>query len=306
MATAKNMSFILRIGLLLLCLLSFASQADTPLLWNQKAVADNCPLRSEAVWVKYPGGVACIRYFSAGRMQNAPLVVVVFRGDRVPFIRRDPRTIPANTAAAQRRQAEKLSVRIGLPVMIVARPGTYGSSGNHYRRRQPAEFLALNAALDSLRERYHIQQFILSGHSGGATAASALLTLGRRDIRCAILTSGAWDLLNRADALRKERGEKRASGKDITGLPRPYDPLYHIAGMVKQPQRRILVVGNAQDRITPYMLQIKFAQAVREKGHRVTLIQWPAWPPEYHNLKGNPGIKYAIKCKTAGLAQRRP
>jgi len=299
------MSLILRFALVFLCLLSFASQADAPLLWNQKARAANCPLYTDAVWIKYKGGVACIRYFAAGNLQNAPLVIVVFRGDRVPFIRRDPATIPANTPAAQRRQAAKMSVQTGLPVVIVARPGTYGSSGNHYRRRQPAEFLALNAALDSLRARYQIKKFILTGHSGGATAASALLTFGRRDIRCAILTSGAWDLLNRAEALRKERGEKSNVGKDITGLRQPYDPLYHVEGIIQDPQRLIMVVGNLLDKTTPFNLQVKFAQVLREHKHRVLLIEWPAQGPEYHNLKGSPGIKYVDKCKSAGLAKRR-
>lgn len=296
---------LLRFAIVFLCILSFATQADTPLLWNQKAYAPNCPLRSQALWVTYKGGADCIRYFSAGNLQDAPLVVVIFRGDRETWIRRDPRTIPANTATAQRRQAARMHARTGLPVVIIARPGTYGSSGNHYRRRQPAEYLALNAAVDGLRERYHIKNFILSGHSGGATAASALLTFGRRDIRCAILTSGAWDLLNRAEAQRKLRGEKSDAGKDLTGLRHPYDPLYHIDGIIHDPQRLIMVIGNLQDKTTPFNLQVKFAQALRENNHRVLLIEWPALPPVYHNLKGNPGIKYVDRCKSAGLAKRR-
>ncbi|MGP3591325.1 alpha/beta hydrolase family protein [Vagococcus sp. WN89Y] len=275
------------------------------MLWNQKARAENCPLHADALWVKYKGGVACIRFFSAGNLQYAPLVMVIFRGDRVPFIKRNPGTIPANTPTAQRRQAARLSAQAGMPVVIMARPGTYGSSGNHYQRRQPAEFLALNAAMDSLRARYHIKKFILNGHSGGATAASALLTFGRRDIRCAILTSGAWDLLNRAEALRKERREKSDVGKDVTGLRQPYDPLYHIEGITQDPQRLVMVVGNLLDKTTPFNLQLKFAHALRENKHRVLLIEWPAYPPEFHNLKGSPGIKYVDKCKTARLAKRR-
>lgn len=299
------MSFILHTGALILFLLSVTVYADTPLLWNQKAVRANCPISTDEVWVNYEGGVDCIRYFSAGNLQSAPLVVVVFKGDRTPYIRRDPKLIPANTAAAQRKIAQRLRKQTGLPVVIIARPGTYGSSGNHYHRRQRSEFLALNATLDRLRERYNIQQFILTGHSGGATAASALLTFGRKDIRCAILTSGAWDLLNRAEALRRERGEPSDVGKDVTGLANPYDPLYHIDTITPDPQRRIWVIGNLQDHFTPFELQVKFARELREKKHRVTLVEWPAYPPEYHNLKGNLGVKYVKQCKTAGVAKRR-
>jgi predicted esterase len=299
------MSFPLRIGIITCFFLSFFVYADTPLLWNQKAVNNNCPMTADEVWVKYDGGVDCIRYFSAGNMQNVPLVVVVFLGDRVPFIKRDPKIIPANTAAAQRKIAQKFSIQTGLPVVIVARPGTYGSSGNHYNRRQRAEFLALNATLDHLRQQYTIGAFILTGHSGGATAASALLTLGRNDIRCAILTSGAWDLLNRAEALRKERGESSDAGKDVTGLANPYDPLYHVDNIIQDPQRQIFVIGNLQDRVTPFELQVKFARALRDKNHRVTLIERPAYPPEYHNLKGNQGLTYVKQCTSAGVAKRR-
>lgn len=298
------MSFQLRIGIITLFFLSISVYADIPLLWNQKAISSNCPITADEVWVKYDGGVDCIRYFAGGNMQNAPLVVVVFLGDRVPFIKRDPETIPANTATAQRKIAQKFSIRTGLPVVIVARPGTYGSSGNHYNRRQRAEFLALNATLDRLRQQYNIGQFILAGHSGGATAASALLTLGHTDIRCAILTSGAWDLLNRAEVLRKERGERSDAGKDITGLVNPYDPLYHVDNIPPDPQRQILIIGNLQDQITPFELQVKFARALRDKHHRVALIETPAYPPEYHNLKGNQELKYVKQCTSARMAKR--
>lgn len=298
------MPFPLRIGIITLFFLSAVVYADMPLLWNQKALGSNCPITTDEVWVKYNGGADCIRYFAGANIQNAPLVVVVFLGDRVPFIRRNPATIPANTATAQRKIAQKFSKQTGLPVIIVARPGTYGSSGNHYRRRQRAEFMALNATLDALRQQYHIGQFILTGHSGGATAASALLTFGRDDIRCAILTSGAWDLLNRAEALRKERGERSDKGKDVTGLANPYDPLYHVDTIVPDPQRQIFIIGNLQDRVTPFELQVKFARALRERHHRVALVELPAYPPEYHNLKGNQEIKYVKQCKSAGMAKR--
>ena len=139
---------------------------------------------------------------------------MIFKGDRVSLIKRPPQEIPANTADAQRRQAQAIFRRTGLPTLIIARPGTYGSSGNHYRRRQVEEFRALNAAVDAIKARYAIQRFILSGHSGGATAASALLTFGRRDIDCAVLTSGAWGLLERAERMRKEEDRKAADHKN--------------------------------------------------------------------------------------------
>lgn len=93
-------------------------------------------------------------------------MVVVLKGDRVSQIKRPPETIPGNTATDQRRQARAIMRQTGLPTIIIARPGTYGSSGNHYHRRRAEEFRAINAALDAIKARYGIQRVILNGHSG--------------------------------------------------------------------------------------------------------------------------------------------
>lgn len=289
-------------ALFLLLFASVVAHGDTPLLWNQPANPQTCPVGDDAVWVQYVGGTACIRYFSAGTLRNAPLALVMFKGDRVSLIKRPPQEIPANTADAQRRQAQAIFRRTGLPTLIIARPGTYGSSGNHYRRRQAEEFRALNAAVDAIKARYAIQRFILSGHSGGATAASALLTFGRRDIDCAVLTSGAWGLLERAERMRKERGEPSAPELDGTGLANPWDPLDHIAEIANDPTRLILVIGNRQDRNTPFDLQTRFAQALLEQGHRVKQLERPAVAPEYHDLQGNPEVNAIALCPHQGPA----
>ncbi|WP_073971232.1 prolyl oligopeptidase family serine peptidase [Kluyvera intermedia] len=287
-----------RIAVFILCLsISLSAWASPPLLWNQPAVEAQCPLQQQALWVNYAGGNACIRYFSAGHLTSAKNVVVVLSGDRDTLMRRDPADIPNNTVEALNLQAQKLSEKIGLPVIILARPGTYGSSGNHAKRRQRAEFMAVDAALTSLRERYGMQNFILSGHSGGATAAAAILTLGRQDIRCAILTSGAYGLLERAERLRVIRGEKSQRDKDINGLANPYDPLEHISGIVADPKRHILIIGNLQDRVTPFDLQVKFATALRAKGHWVSLIEWPAVAPQFHQLKSSPLRQNLQQCE---------
>lgn len=270
--------------------------ASTPLFWNQLAVERNCPLNQQAVWVNYDGGHDCIRYFPAGDLQGAANVLVVLYGDRDSLMRRDPATIADNTLEAQNQKAQQLSKRVRLPVIILARPGTYGSSGNHAQRRQRAEFLAIDAALTRLREQYGIQKFILSGHSGGATAAAAVMTLGRQDISCAILSSGAYGLLERAARLRALRGEPGQPNKDLTGFANPYDPLDYIMNITKDAKRHILVIGNLQDHVTPFDLQVKFAAALRTQGHWVSLIEWPAIAPQFHNLKSNMLLHNLQQC----------
>lgn len=273
-----------------------AGDNHLPLVWNAKPDQPACAITENAVWVRYSGGQDCIRYFTSGNIHDAALVIVVLRGDRVNWVRRDPATIPDNTVAAQQRQAKQLAKRTGFPVIIMARPGTFGSSGNHFKRRQAAEFLALNAALDVIRQRYNLHKIVLSGHSGGATAAAALLTLGRSDVACAVMTSGAYGLLERAQMLRAEAGRKPKVGFDTTGLAAPYDPLEHIAGIVSDPDREIFVIGNLADRITPYILQRRFAQTLDANAHKVKLLMYRASPPDYHNLRDDIGLKTAVQC----------
>lgn len=274
---------------------------EEPLRWNVPAEQADCPVGDTAVWSRYDGGRECIRYFAAGRLDHAPVAMIVLRGDRRGWIRRDPATIPRNSVHAQQAYVAGLAKQFGLPVILVARPGTFGSSGNHFHRRQAEEFLALDGALDEIREIYRINRFVLVGQSGGATAAAALLTLGRTDISCAVLTSGAYDLLERAEFLRKQNGYPSRPGRDTTGLQRPYDPLAHVNGIASDEDRLIMVVGSLEDRLTPFRFQKKFADAIKARGHRVHLIEHPAPPPLHHSLD-KVGLETAAECATRARA----
>jgi hypothetical protein len=72
-----------------------------------------------------------------------------------------------------RRALDRLAQRSGLDFIYVARPGVFGSSGNHENRRRLLEFLVLNHAVDLIKERYRYEQLVLAGQSGGATVVAA-------------------------------------------------------------------------------------------------------------------------------------
>lgn len=234
--------------------------------------------------------------FAAGVIDKAPQVVVLLRGDRQMFVRRDPSDIPSNTVSDQEKLALKAMARVGVPVISVARPGTYGSSGDHLSRRQKSEFDAINATLDAIRDRYHIGRFALVGHSGGATAVGAMLTYGRKDISCAIIESGAFDLIERARILRVQNDREAKPGLDTTGLANPYDPIDHIDGIAADPTRKIIVMGDPRDTVTPYQLQKKFADLIHSKGHDVVMLDINARAPHYHNPGPNPSLDMVARC----------
>lgn len=280
-------------------------RAEAPLLWNQPADWANCPVSSSAVWAEYDSGHECIRYFAGGAVDHAPTVIILFRGDRHKAARREPEEIPDNTAEVQEDIAERIAQQLGFPVIVVARPGTYGSSGNHFRTRRRPEFLALNAALDEIKERYRIGRFVLYGHSGGATTGAALLTMGRIDISCAVLTSGAFSLVERGRLFDEQMGRPPIDRLNSETYSDLYDPLDHVEGIVHDPQRRILIIGNENDRITPFAFQKAFADRLKTAGHKVQLINYPAVEPDFHNLKNAFGLKMAARCARVGMAGGR-
>jgi pimeloyl-ACP methyl ester carboxylesterase len=266
---------------------------DEVLHWNQPAVRENCPEgRFGFLWVQPVEGPACIRYFASSDIEGARVAIVQFSGDRDAVMDQPPARISGNTEALRTTDAQRNRDRAGVPWIFVARPGTYGSSGNHRQRRQPVEFHALDAALDALMQRHRIQRLVILGHSGGATAGAALLTLGRTRVACAVLTSGAYGLLERARLL----GRSRDGRTDTTGSTRFYDPLDHVDGVVSDPARRIVLIGNREDENTPFALQERFAEALQPAGHRVEIRTAAAEPPDFHDLKDRAGPNAAAAC----------
>lgn len=280
----------------LLMALASASAAAEPLTWSAPADRATCPAGPTALWIEPPDGPECVRYFSSGILDGAPVVLVYLRGDRQMFIGRQEADIPDNTAEAQERFADTLAKRVPVPVVVLERPGTYGSSGDHRKRRQKQEFDAINAAVDALKAAHHIGRLALLGHSGGATAVAALLTYGRKDIACAVIESGAFDLLERARLLRARNDRVAKPGRDTTGLSAPYDPLQHLDGVVHDSTRSIIVAGDPQDQVTPYPFQQEFADRLRDDGNRVILTQISGRAPSFHNPGMAPGLMMMSRC----------
>jgi hypothetical protein len=292
---------MIRDRLVVFCVLCFLravafADGDTPLLWNSAPDRQNCPDTASYLWIGHADGMDCVRYFAGRDLNDAPVVIVIFSGDRDRIMRRSPDEILNNTRRSKESVAAKLSKQAGIPVLILARPGTYGSSGDHRKRRQLREFLALEGALSTLKLRYRVGQYVLLGHSGGATAAAAMLTLGRADILCAVLTSGAFDLLERSRRRAFSTGKSPPINRDAIGLVTLYDPLYEVDGIVSDASRRIYVLGNSRDSVTPFDLQKKFADAVARAGHQVELHEVEARGPRFHDLLSNKGMKTASNC----------
>jgi hypothetical protein len=253
------------------------------LLGGKRTSREECNATRDAVWVEHREGTECIRYFPSSNVVGAKQAVLFFPGDQL-----DGRFVIAgaykdNRASVQRANAETLAKVNDVPYILVARPGTYGSSGRHAERRLPKEYLSLNAAVDVIKARYGFEQVLLGGQSGGAAAVGALLTLGRTDVACAVASSGVYDAVARAADLALRSG-RQPNGCDVTGYCGSYNVTDHVDGVAKSEGRRIFIIGDPEDTNTAFKYQRAFAEKLMAAGHAVVLAEGEATGPQRHSL----------------------
>jgi pimeloyl-ACP methyl ester carboxylesterase len=246
-----------------------------------------CSALPEAVWIVVDGRGDCIRYYSGGLKSGSNSTVLVwFHGD---VLRRRHAQGDFFTTTAQevigygnnRPQALRTAMtawarEFGRPAIFVGRPGAYGSSGDHTQRRQPREIALLDKAIEALKVRHRIGEFIMAGQSGGGGVTAALLA-HRSDIVCAVMTSGALAV--------RERIRMKRWPADATGANTFYDPIEHVDKITGHPRLRIFVVGDPRDKQVPFATQQKYHEALKARDLPTFLIR--AKSPEtkqFHSL----------------------
>jgi len=274
--------------------------SELDLQWGKTISRSECSRLRHAVWVEHVRGNECIRYYPSPAVEAAnpasPVkqAILFFHGDRLAGSRPSSdyaTTTPQNLLDLVRRNEADYHV----PFIVVARPGVYGSSGNHRERRRINEFLSLNAAVDVIRQRHGLEQIILAGQSGGSTAGAALLTLGRKDVKCAALGSGNYAVNALAEIKQIKMGKPPRSGCDITGYCDAYDVIEHTDGIAAAPGRRILVIGDPQNQNTVFEQQRAFYDNLRQAGHRAELIEVEGRGKERHNTT-HATYRLAARC----------
>lgn len=98
----------------------------------------------------------------------------------------------------------------------------------------------------------------------------------RDGIVCAVPTSGVLSVRLRSD--------HHDWPTDITGYRDYFDPVDHVDLIIKDPRRRIFVVGDPRDLNTPFHTQRAYADAVKAAGHEIRLIKAQASGKSFHSL----------------------
>jgi predicted esterase len=278
----------------------FKSQgADT--LGGADALAGSpaaCEATVHRVWVKVDDHAACIAYHPTRNLVGAGEAVVFFEGDIPSGFRRDG----ARLASYLRKLMsflDSLAERHRVAYIVVARPGTFGSTGSHDERRKSHHVHTVSAAVDAIVARHGLRRIALAGQSGGATMAAALVTLGRKDVACAALGSGGYDLAAMLDWHSERLGLEATHREHPARLADRFNVMDRIGGIAEDKTRRILVIADRQDRVTPFAQQRRFAEAVQAAGHDVQLLEAEGRGAERHGL-AHAALPAAAVCLKGG------
>jgi pimeloyl-ACP methyl ester carboxylesterase len=235
-----------------------------------------CLSQPRRVWVALDEGAECIAYIAPAGGVKGETAVVYFEGD---VSEEDGRPEHASRMlAGYQLRVSKAQSQFGLPFIVIARPGLLGSSGFHLIGGRRDEGEAMSAAIDALKQRYGLRRFALAGQSGGARIIAQLLVLGRRDVLCAAMASGAYGI-----PLAKGGGQVPTNIFGEAG--RKYlVPMHHADGIVASADRRTFVIGDPRDQRTPFAGQREWADKMRALGHHALLLEAVAQDSEHHGL----------------------
>jgi len=242
-----------------------------------RATREQCEKLGNAVWAATTeGDSACLKYWAAGFPAGGTnrRAVAYFSGDAWEGLARgSPADYLKSSNEQEAASAREWAGRLGMPYIFLARPGTFGASGDHMQRRRPAESRVISAALDMLKARMGISEWVVAGYSGGGHVTSSLVTL-RNDIVCAV-PGGApssprlrWQLLNVT--------------RDSTGYEDSYEPTEHLRKEAVHPRLRIFVLGDPRDRVGVWPAQMVMADKARERGIAVAVVEAKGIAPTFH------------------------
>jgi dienelactone hydrolase len=252
------------------------------------ATKEQCDRVENAVWAQTAElGQACLRYWASGFSNTSSnRAVVYFAGDCWHYSKGLENGCREQTTARLKANAESSSKQLGVPYVVFARPGVFGSSGDHMQRRRPAESKLISAGLDALKKRLKIDEFVLAGQSGGGHVTASLITL-RSDVVCAVPASAPSSPRIRWQTLKWTR--------DATGYEDSYEPHEHLDKSRMHPKLRVFVLGDPNDKEAVWASQTVLADKLRAAAVPVDVLTGEGVGTKAHGL-GKSAITVAGWC----------
>lgn len=258
------------------------------------AAQTDCEQHDKRLWVTHGGTTACLRYFGELPPSGAEAVQIYLTGD-LPL--GDIWTIYESfTPQKLERLTSTITSKGGIPTMMIARPGTFGSSGNHSEIKENVseEAMLINAAIDAVKTQTGVRWVSLIGQSGGGQIAAYLLTQ-HDDLHCVALTSTPLSLKH-AEA----NWDRPYSFAEYAA--EFWDPLSNIGEIERNERLKITVISDKRDLIVPYDGAAAYVEAAVRSGLAARLIDGKATDKNAHGLTLE-GFKAAIECGHEESAQ---
>jgi CRP-like cAMP-binding protein len=284
----RGCSAILATGLLAACSANVTAAGDAPpapapgfsadtttwtgLARGATASEGACRALPGALWVRAGERTACLRYATIGMYGAVQTPVILLAGDpasatyvsvggRIQLHRGGPGQPP--TISARRSMVEAVARNYHIPIVILARPGMEGSSGDHPADRHTlAEVDLVDDAISQLKARFRFTTLALAGFSSGGTLAANLLS-SRSDIGCAVLASSPLNLREFYRGQDGVLGEQAVLRRDLA------DPMQRVE-LLRSPAK-IWVIGDPRDRKVPASLWSGWAAEAQRHGARVEM-----------------------------------
>ena len=254
--------------------------SEAAILSGVSATAAQCQTAANTVWVETKNAAAeCLKHWKAGfDVLPVKRAVVFFHGDVFLGVGKTNKSYLDLNNVTLQKNADAWARRLGLPYIFVGRPGTHGSSGNHMQRRRIGESELISAALDEMKRRYGVEEWVVAGQSGGGHVTSSLITQ-RADIVCAVPTS--------APSSPRTRWEILGRSKDTTNYADSYEPSKFVVKDKTHPQLRVFVLGDPNDRNVFWASQTVMADALQNAQIPVQLLQGTGEGPDAHGLSNS-------------------
>jgi dienelactone hydrolase len=246
-----------------------------------KATQDQCSEIDNAVWVS-SGATSgeCLRYWASKAVKpgQTKRVLVFFHGDVWVGAGKTSTDYLENSMDKLQIATDRRGAELDVPYVFFGRPGTFGSSGDHMQRRRAEESRLISQALDVLKTRWGVEEYVIAGQSGGGHVTASLLTL-RSDIVCAVPTS--------SPSSPKVRWQLAGRTNDTTGYADSYEPTQHLQAVKPHPNLRVFVLGDPNDKNVYWPSQTVLAEKLSALHIPHSVLQGTGIGPDMHGLSNS-------------------
>jgi dienelactone hydrolase len=211
------------------------------------------------IWVNIENVPDSIRFYGSLTDRPAAMPIIFLEGDVIvqgnrlnndTIVGERYLSLSSKLLQAEAVQFAELFKR---PFINLARPGTYGSSGDHQQRRREREVALINTALDQLKIAFGWDRVDLAGQSGGGHLVASLIAR-RSDIRRAVIASGGVAI--------RMRNQEFGRDVDATGYSDFVDPLDAVADVKKNHAGEIIILTDPNDQVVSVAVQTAYVTAL--------------------------------------------